>query len=93
MERAGTTVVAAVRDPSAAPELKALPVGASSRLIVVKILAESDTDAKDVASDLQKNHGIDSVDIVVANAAIREVDTVKMADVEPENLRKHFNVK
>jgi norsolorinic acid ketoreductase len=64
-------VIAAVRNPTS-PEttsLSNLPTGESSRLIIIKIDASSDTDAK-AAVDSLSSRDISSLDIVIANAGI-----------------------
>lgn len=68
-------VVAAVRDPSSASSkaLANLPKDASSKLIVVKIDSASTTDAAEAVATLQTEHGITSLDVVIANAGISKL--------------------
>lgn len=72
LQRPGTTVIAATRDPTSSnsKQLSSLNRASESRLIVVKIDCESDTDPKAAVTELQNEHGIDHIDVVIANAAI-----------------------
>ncbi|KAJ4305493.1 hypothetical protein N0V90_001024 [Kalmusia sp. IMI 367209] len=81
------TVVAAVRDPQSSTSLSLadLPRAADTQLITVKIDSTSDTDAAEAAHVLATQHGIKSLDVVVANAGFGEVwgdlTTVKPKEV------------
>ncbi|KAJ5730986.1 Short-chain dehydrogenase/reductase SDR [Penicillium malachiteum] len=69
LTRENVTVIASVRNPNS-PEsvsLSRLPTGNGSRVIIVKIDATSDTDAKEAVNFLV-SQGISSLDIVIANA-------------------------
>lgn len=87
------TVIAGVRDPAHATSkaLESQPRGNGSSLIVVKIESTSETDAASAVKELQSNHGIKALDLVIANAGISKVfppvSEVKMSDV-----REHFEV-
>lgn len=72
LSRPNTTVVAGVRDPTnpSSEALYSLPASTGSKVIVVKIDSLSETDAKAAISTLQSRHGIDRLDIVIANSAI-----------------------
>ncbi|KAH8679209.1 hypothetical protein BGZ61DRAFT_359211 [Ilyonectria robusta] len=63
-----------------------LPKGEGSRLIVVKIDASVDQDAFDAVKELQKSHGIDYLDVVIANAGVSYtwplVADLKIADLQ-----------
>ncbi|KGO47994.1 Short-chain dehydrogenase/reductase SDR [Penicillium expansum] len=74
LARPNTTVIAAVRDPAgaSAQSLQSLSKGNSSILIVVKIDAKSPTDPAAAVETLQTEHGIDHLDVVIANAGISE---------------------
>ncbi|KAJ6164161.1 hypothetical protein N7470_002833 [Penicillium chermesinum] len=74
LSRSNTTVIAAVRDPAGASSqsLQSLPKGESSRLIVVKIDSKSSTDPAAAVETLQREHGIDHLDVVIANAGISQ---------------------
>ncbi|KAI1775578.1 hypothetical protein F4818DRAFT_382255 [Hypoxylon cercidicola] len=62
-----TTVVATVRDLEQI-SITELPIAADSKLVIVKIDSRSDTDAQDAVKLIQAEHGIDRLDVVVANA-------------------------
>ncbi|KAK1750351.1 hypothetical protein QBC47DRAFT_393954 [Echria macrotheca] len=87
------TVIAANRDPNhpTSKALDLLPKGEGSRLIVVKYDAAVEQDAFDVAKTLQTDHGINHLDIVVANAGIfKSYPPVK--DVKVEQILEHVQV-
>ncbi|RSL86405.1 hypothetical protein CEP52_015822 [Fusarium oligoseptatum] len=90
LRRDGITVVATARDVSKASSLNDLPKGAGSRLILVKLDSQVDTDAVDVVSQLRRNYGILSLDVVIANAGIAHSGTTVMKTT-PETLRDHVN--
>jgi norsolorinic acid ketoreductase len=66
--RPNTTVVAAVRDPAAQSSKELEVFGQSlkngSKIIIVKVSATSETEAKEAVSRLQNEHGIDHLDVV-----------------------------
>lgn len=67
--------------------------GASDRLIVVKINATSDVDAKDAVQTLVSQHGIDRLDTVIANAGIFDpAANQKVADMKLTDLQEHVDV-
>lgn len=72
LAEANHTVIAAVRNPGHATvkKLQDLPKGSNSQLIVVKLDASVEEDAKNAVTELQQRHGIDHLDIVIANAGI-----------------------
>ncbi|KAJ5985220.1 hypothetical protein N7522_012416 [Penicillium canescens] len=74
LARSNTTVIAAVREPvgASSQSLQSLPKGESSRLIVVKVDSKSPTDPAAAVETLQREHGIDHLDVVIANAGIGE---------------------
>ena len=74
LKRDNTTIVAAVRDTNSASSkaLLKLPTGTDSRVVLVKIDSVSETDAAAAVKELQASHGIDHLDVVVANAAISD---------------------
>lgn len=84
-------VIAANRN-SRHPTSKALadlPKGEGSSLIVVKLDATVEQDAFDAVKTLQESHGIDHLDIVIANAGVSFVwPAVK--DVKIDDLRAHI---
>ncbi|KAJ4984442.1 short-chain dehydrogenase [Stagonosporopsis vannaccii] len=91
LQRPNTTVVAGVRDPTAAASiLNSLPTAAGSKVVIVKIDSQSDTDAKEAVLQLTSQHGITSIDFVIANAGIAN-DGAAVAQTTAKNLRDHFN--
>lgn len=94
LARPNSTVVATVRDPSktdSVASLKALTVGAGSKLIIVKIDSLSETDAADAVKLLQSEHGITSLDVVVANSGI--ANYIGPVITTPlKEFRSHFEV-
>jgi NAD(P)-dependent dehydrogenase (short-subunit alcohol dehydrogenase family) len=88
LTRPNYIVVGSVRDLASptAQELSALPTAAGSRLLLVKIESASLTDPTDAVKQLQAA-GIDSLDIVIANAGrmgteiLAGIDVVKADDV------------
>ncbi|KAF3032464.1 hypothetical protein E8E12_002698 [Didymella heteroderae] len=68
-----TTVVAAVRQTASAGSLHSLATASGSRLVVVEIdVASVDSIKRGIAS-LKLVHGIDSLDVVLANAGVAAV--------------------
>ncbi|KZP03547.1 aflatoxin biosynthesis ketoreductase-like protein nor-1, partial [Athelia psychrophila] len=71
--------------------LKSLPVGASSKLILVKIDSLSEIDAADAVKLLQAEHGITALDVVIANSGIGNY--LGPAVTTPlHEMRAHFEV-
>jgi norsolorinic acid ketoreductase len=65
--------VAAVRKIGSAESLKALPASSTSRLVIIEVdVASADTIRRGIGS-LNTEHGIDSLDVVLANAGIAAV--------------------
>ncbi|KAF2865592.1 hypothetical protein BDV95DRAFT_506868 [Massariosphaeria phaeospora] len=88
---AGHTVIAAVRDPAhaTAQALQQLSKGADSQLVVVKLDASIEQDAHDAVAELQQKHGVDHLDIVIANAGIGYIYP-SVADVKIADIRNHM---
>lgn len=87
------TVVVGVRDPDhpTARALGDLTRGAGSRLVTVVYDAGSERSAAEAVAELRARHGVDHVDIVVANAGIStHWPTVK--DVTRASVLEHVNV-
>ncbi|KAK0635460.1 hypothetical protein B0T17DRAFT_502991 [Bombardia bombarda] len=84
-------VIAANRDPSHASSkaLSDLPKGEGSSLIVVKVDATSPTDALEAVKSLEKDHEVDHLDIVIANAGVCYT-WPKVSEVTIEDLQGHF---
>ncbi|RDW62187.1 hypothetical protein BP6252_11620 [Coleophoma cylindrospora] len=93
LSRPGTTVIAGVRDPAqqVSRDLGLLPVGEDSRLITVKLDSTSSSDPIEAAKALQSEHGITTLDVVIANAGIMtHFGTV--LSTPPEALLEHFQI-
>lgn len=71
LQRPQTTVFAGVRDTQAqaAIDLQNLKTGEGSQLVLVKLDATKHADSQSAASTI-KSHGVDHLDVVVANAGI-----------------------
>jgi norsolorinic acid ketoreductase len=92
LQRPNTTIIATVRNPAQAqPLLDALPKAEGSKLIILKLDSSTDTDAADVADKLQREHGITSLDVVIANAGICHSGST-VSGTSPDALREHFNI-
>ncbi|KAJ9622490.1 hypothetical protein H2203_006715 [Taxawa tesnikishii (nom. ined.)] len=72
LQRPDTVVVAAVRDPDHrdAFDFSSLSTAPGSRVLVVKIDSQSQTDPFTAAQQLQTVHNISHLDVVIANAGI-----------------------
>ncbi|KAH7146886.1 aflatoxin biosynthesis ketoreductase nor-1 [Dactylonectria estremocensis] len=90
LQRPGVTVVATARDPAKAAALNSLPKGEGSKLIILKLDSQIDADAAAAVVQLQKDHGIKSLDVVIANAGIMHSGTT-VSKTTPDSLRDHFN--
>ncbi|KAJ2896367.1 hypothetical protein MKZ38_005592 [Zalerion maritima] len=93
LTKPSTTVIGAVRDPSAASvtALSSLPKATDSRLIIVKIDAAVESDPHSAVAILEKDHGISSIDVVVANAGICHTATPVLSS-STEALGEHFAI-
>lgn len=94
LARPNNTVIVALRNPSnleSVASLHALPVGTGSKLIIVKIDSLSETDAADAVTLLQTEHGIESLDVVIANSGIYTNREPAVA-VPMSQMRIHFEV-
>ncbi|KAL2127945.1 hypothetical protein VTI74DRAFT_9935 [Chaetomium olivicolor] len=87
------TVIVAVRDPGhpTARALANLTQDPGNTLITVRYDAGSEQSAADAVAELRAKHGIDHLDIVVANAGIsKQWPLVK--DVKRADIQEHVNV-
>ncbi|KAB8229951.1 uncharacterized protein BDW43DRAFT_302734 [Aspergillus alliaceus] len=93
LEQPDQTVIAASRNPEnpTSIALAELPRGPGSRLIVIKYDASIERDPFDVAKKLTEKHGINHLDIVIANAGIaKSYPAVK--DVHRADILEHVEV-
>ncbi|KAI1170395.1 Nor-1 [Nemania sp. FL0916] len=93
LSRPDHVVIAAVRDDTSesSSSLKAIkPASSSSRVIVVKIANDSETDAA-AAVDTIKAAGISSLDVVIANAAIANV-FARLEEIDMKDFQQFFEV-
>ncbi|KAI9688387.1 MAG: putative secondary metabolism biosynthetic enzyme [Bathelium mastoideum] len=90
LARPNHTVIAANRDPSHATSkaLTDLPKASGTSLLLIKIDATSPADPADAVTNLA-SHGIDHIDILVANAGIAE-KWPKVSEVHVEDMQKHI---
>ena len=85
------TVIAGNRNPAhpSSQALAKLPKGEGSKLIVVKIDASIEEDASIAIKELQDHHGIDHLDIVIANAGVAYTYP-SVAELKLDDLRGHM---
>lgn len=95
LQRPNTIVVAGVRAPCSAEarSLSQFDCALGSKVILVKINTKSDTDASDAVQFLASQHGIDRLDIVIANAGIFDAAAhQKVVDMKLADLQEHIDV-
>ncbi|KAI8630629.1 hypothetical protein F5Y19DRAFT_428433 [Xylariaceae sp. FL1651] len=87
----GHTVISGNHNPAhpSSQALADLPRGDGSKLIVVKLDASVDQDAFAAVQELQEKHGINYLDIVVANAGI-SYSWPSVAQLKLDDLRNHM---
>lgn len=82
-----TTVIATVRNPSTAQSLESLPKASGSSLIVIKVEFASTEGIKSGIASLASEHGIKSLDVVIANAGFAglspKVSESSASDIQP----------
>lgn len=85
------TVIAGNRNPAdpSSQALSDLPTAEGSRLIVVKIDACIEEDAHNAVKELQSSHGIEHLDVVIANAGVSYVWPA-VAQLKIADLRAHM---
>ncbi|KAH7346236.1 hypothetical protein BKA65DRAFT_273297 [Rhexocercosporidium sp. MPI-PUGE-AT-0058] len=90
--RPNTTIIAAVRDTSAATKsLSSVPVGKDSKIIIVKLDATVDSDPAAAVNELKSKHNITKVDILLSNAGL--LDTIApVLETTPDAVRRHIQV-
>ncbi|WYZ45782.1 hypothetical protein EsH8_IX_000007 [Colletotrichum jinshuiense] len=93
LQRPDTTVIAGVRDPvnPSSKALADLPKGEGSKLILVKIDLSVESDPASAIATLQKEHNINSLDIVIANAGISHSSTT-VSKVDSKAALEHFAI-
>lgn len=85
-------MIAGVRDPRASGKaLKSLPLATGTKLIVVKIDSTSTTDAKAAIQALKAEHGIQKLDMVIANASLGH-SWEKVLNTSVESVREYTAV-
>lgn len=86
-------VIAAVRKPSeeCIKDLQSLPKAPSSSLIVVKIDSSSETDAAAAVKQLQDEHKITRLDVVIANAGMSH-GVARVEALSPTDLLEVYQV-
>lgn len=92
--RPNTIAISAIRDSpdsAVAKELKSLPVGKGSKVIVVKYDAASPSAASEAVSALKSEHSITHLDVVVANAGILK-HFGPAIEASPETLLEHLQI-
>lgn len=91
--RPSHTVIAAVRNPShpSSKSLLSLPVHSSgtTRLVIVKLDLNERTDPAAAVKELAEKSGIDTIDVVIANASVGYI-WPKLRDVEVDDIRAHM---
>jgi len=95
LQRPNTTVIAGVRSPDSDESiaLSRLDFAPGSKVILVQINAKSETDARDAMQALTSQHGIDQLDIVIANAGIFDVAAhQKILNMKLSDLQEHIDV-
>jgi len=91
--RPNASVVACVRDPSRSTSvsLYELPKAKQSRLIILKLDCASTEDPVNAIDELRKVHGVESIDVVIANAAIA-ANYGPTSTMAVEYLERHMQV-
>lgn len=92
LQKPSATLIAAVRDPAkSTAAIEALPRADGARVIIVKIDSSVDADPAAAVHKLREEHGITSIDVVVANAGIAHSGT-PVTTIDPAVLREHLEV-
>ena len=88
-------MVGTVRDPSSpeAQALSAFPRGDGSKILFLQVHNDSETDALEGVRSLTTQHGIDKLDIVIANSGIfKAAAHQKISQMKIEDLMEHFSI-
>lgn len=93
LARPNHIIIAANRDPkhSTSVALGDLAKGEGSKLVVVKVDSLIEEDAFDAVKELQTTHGIQYLDMVIANAGISAVWPT-VVDVKLQDLANHMAI-
>ncbi|KAK4569367.1 hypothetical protein LTR86_003130 [Recurvomyces mirabilis] len=91
LSRPNTCLIAAVRDPSKAYDLWNLPKAEDSRLIIVKIDGNVDSDPQAAVDTLRQTYDINHLDVVIANAGIEQWFG-PTTNIPLSELRTHFEI-
>ena len=93
LAQADTTVLGTVREISSesVKSLSTLPKGSGSRLIVVPLSVDSQSSATEAASEIQTQHKIEHIDVVIANAGICN-HWGPVQEMDEADARSHFEV-
>ncbi|KPM36576.1 hypothetical protein AK830_g9994 [Neonectria ditissima] len=92
LQKPSTTFIAAVRDLSKSSKALAdLPKAEKSRLILVKLDVAIESDPAAAVETLRKEHGIESLDVVVANAGISK-DGKPVIESTTSSITEHFAI-
>ncbi|KAL2673549.1 hypothetical protein Neosp_011991 [[Neocosmospora] mangrovei] len=93
LARPSTTVIAAVRDVTHATSkaLQLLPKADCSRLIIIQLDSSMPESTAAVIEKLKIDHGITSLDIVIANAGI-SLNASRVRESTVENINQHLLV-
>ncbi|KAF2794220.1 NAD(P)-binding protein [Melanomma pulvis-pyrius CBS 109.77] len=86
-----TTVIATVRDPLSAGSLHSLFKASGSRLVIIKLDVASTESIESGVVSLSSEHGINSLDVVIANAGIAGM-TPKLAEAAISEIQDYINV-
>ncbi|KAG4033917.1 hypothetical protein MFRU_004g04130 [Monilinia fructicola] len=92
-QRPNTTIIAGVRDLSS-PTSKSLfdvPAASNSRIIPIGISSTDDLSPSHAIQILQSTHGIESIDVVIANAGISNYYG-QASETPLSEMRSHFEV-
>jgi norsolorinic acid ketoreductase len=93
LQRPNHLVIAAVRSVSSpsATEIENLPTGSGSKAIVVKIDSEVEDDPKNAIQLLEQKHGIQKLDVLIANAGIGD-NYDSASQVSASQMKRFFNI-
>jgi len=91
--RPNHTVIAAVRNPShpSSKALTSIPVGEGSKIIVVKLESANMDDPKAAVKILNDQYGIESIDVIIANAGIVRFNGTAL-DTPVDGFKEHLAI-